>query len=460
MNRTLLAAVLAAAVLAPTPAVAGPMPVARAETLTVVRQYGDGPVTVPADTDRARIRFNGRAGDRVDLAGSWCGAHLSTLDGRRVAERPSGFWRLPNRGAYEVRWRRCAAHHGRVRLQLQKLRVHRLTVDGGPVPVPERRGYLQAVAVQVPASGRVQVTPRQDGGVGVWERLVLPHGRAYTADDCWIDEACGDGSILYLEAGRPIGAYAGPYGAGPDGGPVVTQAGDRVLVVTDESLTFVAKTDLLRPTTVDGAPVDVSEAAAYQEVALELDGAAGQWIRLEPVAGDATLYPDLVGADGTQEPGSWRGTLAFWQLPTTGRYRIVLGGDRVAEDAVVRVRSVRPVATPLRTDGTPVEYPVTTRGEWLVAPVEGTGGVSLNGTATAGADGWFGYAESLPRYRCSYYGPLGCGDFQSMYVDEGFQGPRYLFDQMFLDEGGGVVVVGMAPAATGVVTLRFTPPPS
>ena len=72
---------------------------AQAVTLKVHREYGQGPVTIPAGVDRVEIVFHGREGDpvRVDER---CGKVSLRGPSGRVARWIGGAWILPAPGRY------------------------------------------------------------------------------------------------------------------------------------------------------------------------------------------------------------------------------------------------------------------------------------------------------------------------------------------------------------------------
>ena len=357
-------------------------------------------------------------------------------------------------------WRRCASKPGTPDLQLKKLQVRRLPVDGRRVDLPFRRGYVEAVAVVVPASGRVQVTPFS--GERTWSALLLPDGITYTSEDCWTDRACEEPWTSYLEAGRPLGGIEGPFATGPRGETTVLEARDRILYVAG-AVGLVARTTTVARVAVDGPQVDFGDVRLSHEVALEVDLTAGQWFRLDRVGTDGDVRPDLVLSDGSQVPAPWVGYgVAYWQAPVTGTYRVLLrrwwGTDRPVP-IVAGLRSMRAVSTPLPTDGTPVDYQVTTPGEWVVAPVTGSGQVQLSGSGSEGALGWFASAETSQRFYCDIYGPLGCGDLRAAYANADNPVPTFYFDKLISVDGPAVAVVGMTTDATGTVTARLTPAP-
>lgn len=421
-------------------------------TLDVVRQYGDGPVAVPAAVDRATVRFDGQRGDRVRLSGGNVCPESLWLGTRRVRAEASGFFRLPARGEYRMTWPRCAQKRRAVQLQLQLLVVHRLHVDVRYVRVARRTGYVEAVAVAVPEQGRVRITPSALGTHDDrWAGLVLPDGTTYTRRDCAHDSACEDGDTTFLEAGRPIGGWEGPYAAGPDGQSVVTKAGERVLFLTAGPVTYRARTSAVREVQLDGEPIDLGSVRPLQEMVLEADLLAGQWFRVERVSGADFLPLRFVRPDGTQEPGPWAGT-DFWQAPVAGTYRVLAHRWDVPVDAVVRLRSIR-VGPPLPLDGTPVEYAITTPGEWVVAPAPVPGTYTMSVTSRFLGFDWFVDLDARDRYFCDIYGSDSCGESEFVHFSRLSPEPGSLGR----DEPA-TVMVGMVPDQTGSVTLSVSPP--
>jgi hypothetical protein len=454
MKTIAVAAVLVGALVAlPGPAAHSAAP----KTLSVVRHYGDGPVRVPGDVDRVVVAFGGRAGNLVRLVGSTrCGDTL-WRDGRRVQRQESGFYRLPRRGEYRLVWRRCATEVGTLRLQLQKVWVHRLEVDGRRVGVRPRPGFVQAVSVTVPEDGRVGVSTLD----APWTAILLGHA-TYSRRDCWADTACEEPDTTFLEAGRPLSGWKGPYAVGSKRATYVPAAGERVIFLLRNRARVVARYSVLHPVSLNGDVVDLGGARRFQEVGLELGLAAGQWFRIEQLAGADPVYADLVLPDGSQEPGPWSPGFNYWRAPVTGTYRILVRNWPYDVDATVRVRSMRAVATLLPLDGTAVEFAITTPGEWVVAPVAGTNStqvMQLAASASPAVTGWFADVEILDRYYCDMYGPLGCGDFTSDHVDAARPGPGPGYWGVWLNEPSAVVV-GLEPDATGTVTARLTPAPA
>src|SRR4051812_24909557 len=75
----------------------------RARVLHVIREYGDGPVTVPQTVDKVRIRFHAGKGDKVRLYGAHrCPLVLRGPTRKEVPKDLSRFWRVRERGAQTI----------------------------------------------------------------------------------------------------------------------------------------------------------------------------------------------------------------------------------------------------------------------------------------------------------------------------------------------------------------------
>ncbi|PVG84333.1 hypothetical protein DDE18_01535 [Nocardioides gansuensis] len=170
----LAAAVLLAALLTPAPLSASPAeptasprsPAVPEAPRTVVRQYGDGPVRL-RDGSPVAIRFRGRDGDRVAPFAelyplSAYSDRCSRYTVRRVGGRPLpadefGFHRLRRRGWHVIAYTPCRGDARPERLQLTRLRVRPLVVDGPAQPHRGDRGFLTAFRVHQEAGQRVYV---------------------------------------------------------------------------------------------------------------------------------------------------------------------------------------------------------------------------------------------------------------------------------------------------------------
>jgi hypothetical protein len=440
-----------AASLAPAQAAPDPAPV----VFVKHREYGDGVVRVPHAADEAHIYFHGHAADRVMLRGVYCGLSLSTSDGTPVPREASGFWRLPKRTTYVFEHRLCQ-HSVDVYLQLVKLVVHKLPINGPAVHVQPRQGCIKAVAVRVPARGRVQVTPDRFGG-SEWPDMLLPDGTRSSRGNRYVTAP-----DVALEAGSPPMWQAGPVYGLED---LTLHRHDRVIFVVRKATTLVVSTSQQRDVTVDGPAVTATNVGRpYQETELAFDGVAGQWVHLEQEGtlvgrSDRYRYPSLVGPDGHVLVAAWNATHPFWRLPVTGRYRMLVETGAAPVSAQVRVRSIRVIGA-MPTDGSPLTFTAASPGEWMLASFDiGDGDVRrLQAVGSDTAAGWTAFAESTTRFVCSFDDHPGCSDHSQALVDAGH--PASLDP---LGPDSWTVVVALPPTATGSVTVTlpefaFSPP--
>lgn len=425
-----------------------------ARVVAAVRAYGDGPVVLGPGVDRARVRFAGKKGDRVTVRDRYlCPSVLRGPGGSVLRRAPSKFWRLPARATYTISYDRCPNARGQViRLQLIKLVVHRLVVDGAPLRVSHRTGYVQAAAVQVPATGRVQVTPYAAERPFTWPDLILPDGRRHRRGSPHFVPA-----DLALESGIPVSAQDGPL-PGLEDRPL--HPGDRVLVLAWGSLRILASTPAVRPVTLDGPAVVAGNGGVpFRETQLEFDGQAGQWVHLELV-GDLGLadayerYHLLIDPTGQVLTRSETPYHPYWQLPVTGRYRLMVEAGKKPAQATVRVRTIRQLAESMPTDATPLTFTATEPGEWVLTTFAIAVGLQyrLHVSSTSTTGDWEAFAEPTARFLCDYGGPMGCGDYTYGWVDPGLPDS---YPMGGYKPGSWVVVLAMAPGQSGDVTLSL-----
>jgi hypothetical protein len=447
-------ALAAAATLLPMPALPALAVAEASTTITVVREYGDGPVAVPKDVDRVRIRFHGRAGDRVTLPHATCGTSLRNVRGTSVTRERSRFWRLPDRAEYEFVYRPCQGRYRPGSVQLTKLHVGRFHIDGPPVRLVRRLGYLEALALRVPASGRVQVSTYNRLG-GRWPDLVLPDGRRFQHAN-----PHGTASDVALEAGLPP-LWQDGHLTGLADDPLA--AGDRVLFIAHGSMNVVASTALEHDVAIDGPATRVdNDDRPYRETQLSFDGTAGQWVYLE-VDGqllgglDGSRYHLLINPAGRVLLRALSPGYPYWQLPETGRYRLMVETSLLPVNAQVRVRTVRQIGA-MPTDGTPVTFMPATPGEWTMATFDPPPGIGLRlhvvGAETSAK--WSAFAEPRRRFLCRSDGPLGCFGYEHVEV---WPGRLDSFDGIYAREGnrGWTLALRMPPGGTGSVTLSLVP---
>jgi hypothetical protein len=418
-----------------------------------VRAYGDGPVVLRPGVDTALVRFSGRKGDLVTVRGGrYCPSELRRPDGSRLQRGASRFWRLPASGTYAIRYDRCGyAKGGVVRLQLTKLVVRRLEVDKA-LRMKRRTGYVEAAAVRVPATGRVQVTPYDADRWFAWPDLVLPDGRRHRRGSPHVTAA-----DLYLEAGMPLSAQDGPL-PGLEHKPLV--AGDRLLVLAWKGMTMRASTPVVRQVALDGEAVPAGNGGVpFRETQLEFQGQAGQWVHLEEV-GDLGLvdtsyrYHLLIDPSGRVLTRSYWPYHAYWQLPVTGHYRLMVESGEKPAHAIVRVRVIRQVAEPMPTDGSPLTFSAKDPGEWVLTTFDMVEGLAyrLHVVSASAPGDWEAFTEPTDRFLCDWDGPLGCGDYSY-----GEVGPRVpdSFPFSGCHPDSWVVVLAMPPGQTGVAALSL-----
>lgn len=450
MRRMLVACALAGLSLVPVGAAPSDSAPSQAPVLTVVREYGDGPVKVPHGVERARVRFQGGAADKVRLSTrDSCHVGLRRVGGRVVKPSTSvaSFWKLPARGRYEFTYHRCSTVDPR--LQLQKLVTHRLRVDGDPRSLRYRRGYVDAALLPVPPTGRVQVTPTSRHQAG-WDTVLLPDGAAG-----FLDFSLG----VYVEAAQPLSDGQGALN--PDAEPQApVRAGDRLLFIARGAMDVQATSAIVVPAVLDGPAVTVSNGGVpFRETQAEFDGLAGQWVYLERVGVPARHWfdPGLLDPQGHQLLNPTGAYHPYWQLPVTGRYRVQVPTSDSSFSGTLRVRSMKVLSEPMPTDGSPLTFAADTAGQWMLARFSLAAGdmrsIHLDSAVASGR--WSAFADREQRYRCTPLGPLDCGTGTYAAVDATHpdSGPFNLSDPT----GAWEMVVRMATGQGGTVTVSLQP---
>jgi hypothetical protein len=314
-----------------------------------------------------------------------------------------------------MHFQRCKGATGRdLSLQLTKLEVRRVTVNGPLTRLQGHVGYIRAVRVTVPASGQLQVmTPRAS-----FTSLIVA-GRRYRLAD-WPEyyDATYGKRYLFLEADHRIetadfrttqnaaaGARSRALRATPLTMPVL-HAGERVLALTadppgEEPVRGVqvwASTPQTVPVAVDGdAVVLTAGELPYREFQLDYSGIAGTWLHLE-----------MVGSLGGVAP------TGAWYVPVTGPARVLLRTGAHHAMATMRLRTVRQLPDPLPVDGTPVTFEALEPGQWVIGGTAGGnhGYFELHASASTLAEDWSAQARR-PILPSGPYDPgcNGCGDY-------------------------------------------------
>jgi hypothetical protein len=419
--------------------------------LEVTREYGDGPVAVSASTDKVRIRFHARKGDRVKLFGAHrCPLVLRGPTGVDVPGDRSGFWRVRELGLQTMHFQRCERATDRdLSLQLTKLEVRPVTVNGAPTRLPGHVGYIRGVRVTVPASGRLQVmTPRES-----FTSLVVA-GRRYRLAD-WPEyyDATYGKRYLFLEPEHQIETadFRTPITAAAKATPLqmpVLHAGERVLALTADppgaepvrGVRVWASTAKAVPVVVDGDPVVLAAGEIpYRELQLDYWGIAGTWLHLE-----------MAGSLGGVAP------TGAWYVPVTGPARVLVRTGADPATSTVRLRTVRQLPDPLPVDGTPVTFEALEPGQWVIGGTAGgnSGYFELRASGGTLAEGWLGLAR-MPSYPSGPSDPgcNGCGEFTSGHVDA----QSAVSEPFGGTSGPWLVVLSVPPDQVGRVDLALTP---
>ena len=174
---------------------------AQAATLKVQREYGQGPVTIPAGVDRVEIVFHGRKGNTVRVDEP-CGKVSLRGPSGRVARWIDGTWRLPAPGRYSFVLTRCRAHEEDLS-----------PADEDPSPAVARRRRPRGVEVPRDLRGlghRGRPSARSRAGrptaahmESPWFALYL-RGAPLLDIANWHQEHERSPQAMYLEAGAPV----------------------------------------------------------------------------------------------------------------------------------------------------------------------------------------------------------------------------------------------------------------
>ena len=263
MRRTVITVVLCvlAPMLAAVPAVAAmpsvPAAPAAPAVKHVVRDYGAGPVRLAA-SQGADITFHARRGDHVTVKVRGVGARAVACQGRTTVVDGRGplrggsdrVVRIRTSGNATIRFReRCRASAPEplpVRVQLVKLRMHRVSVGQPATRVgAARRGFLDVAWTRVPRTGRVKLTARNQGGLATPAPLLLLDSRLRR----------GMTPTASIEDGRRL-VIKHPTG---DIGPelAMVRRGMRIGLVVSRAGTVDARRSLTREIELDGPAVSL-----------------------------------------------------------------------------------------------------------------------------------------------------------------------------------------------------------
>jgi hypothetical protein len=427
---------------------------AQAVTVKVHREYGQGPVAIPAGVDRVEIVFHGRKGNTVRVGQPCDKATLRGPSGR-VERWLRGAWRLPAGGRFSIVLTGCEAEK-KTFAQLTKIRLRTLAVDGDAQVLTHGRtgAYEDWANVVVPRHGRVQVRPTSSPADAPWCALHL-EGAPRLDIANWHAEYERSPRAIYLEAGSPVANELGEMS--PTVEALVPQAGQRVILVPCAKRLRARATKVRPvPATVDGAAVGLAADRRYQEVGVRFTSAGDQWVTAA-VAGrlaSRSLTPlALTGPDGSTLVGlntATVGSLDLWYLPEPGRYRLTVRTDPEHETGSITVSSVRELDAEMPADGQPLAFTAQEPGEWVVATGRLDHPPYLLSAQAVGATEWRAVANAVPFVLC-----------RSSFCDQGTGAtitPEYPTHYPPLQVAGRYVfLVAFGAGQTGTVSLRLVP---
>lgn len=428
----------------------------------VVRQYGDGPVTLRKD-QRMVLKFDGKRGDRVWLGvayrlrtgnpyyGTVTGTNLRGPGGRVRIDR-TGAYRLPTSGRFRIGYR--AEVYGGKAQHVQLFKQVRVTHDGrGATRLPERRGYQYAVRVRAPRTGLNLVS------FGTQLFGVASRGKF---------ESGSGGESLVVAPGLPA-------------------LGDATYALTEELEPHEQFQVLLDPSdsgkVVTREPTDVGR-RALDGPALSLPGGGTQAVIAQVDAADLAvsaqrlLHARVVGTEakhawrvlvfpaggGVVKPSAPGVSLNFpmgaplYQLTdTTGDYRVLaLPTTETAPAAQLELDSVADGGT-ITVDAAPVNVPARPDGRFTLLTIAkdqpqvySSSYLSVSDVTVAGP--WAVYAGSLTSAHCPPQGPLGCADGNGVVVTSGMASNQP-------QHGGYVLTMPTAGQTSGSFTVRLTTAP-
>jgi hypothetical protein len=386
-------------------------PASGTSTRTVHREYGQGPVRL-GDTTTLKVVFAGHRGDRVRLGDvGRCPVSLRGPDGDPFARSPEGFWRLHEGGRHTFTLTRCDALAEDSLVQLEKLRVAHVSMNGAGTRLSDERGYIDAVRVTVPAAGRLQVSDGDATGDS-FAGMLLPNGDWYRFG------GFVHTGTYYFQHDRAIASTWGRLRGAGGGGALVTHAGDRVLLISTGPVRVWKSMSLVVPVVLDGPTTALTAGAVpYRELLVEFDAPAGAWVHAELVEPNTSLYlPEfLFGPNGHRFSYG-----DYWHIPRTAQYLMSVQTDASGTTGEVRMRTIRQVVQPVPTDGTPFALTATEPGEWvMMTPMTLTKDslYHLAVTSAAATGAWSAVATGQTELHCPRLSN-GCGELSWGYVSD------------------------------------------
>jgi hypothetical protein len=275
----------------------------------------------------------------------------------------------------------------------------------------------------------------------------LPDGRWYPLGNR------GD-KTLFFEDNLPVAGLSGRLRGAGGHGALVVHAGDRVTLLTRGELTAYTPVSAPAAVTVGGPATTLAgDEQAYRLYQVEFEAVAGSWIHTQWLAGqlDPSLDygPRLIGPRGHLFVRS-----SFWQIPRTGRYRLLVPMAPATGALSLRIRTIRVLANAMPANGTQVTLSTPVPGEWMLAPMTLENlGYRLSSHAATANGPWEAVVTPLrDDLRCPGMA-MGCGEFSYAAVSAaqtvsdafGGYGPEWI---MLLRTGPGVtasVELSVAP---------------
>lgn len=433
-----IVSIIALSVLSPIVAVVGGTSFSVAAPSTpavkeVTRQYGAGPVRLAA-RQRADISFRARRRDRVSLEAQVAGKRRGPCSGRAILVDGRGarrakldrVFRVRTSGTAVFRFRgRCGTRRTPlpVRVQLQKLRLRRIGVDGRDARVrTPRRGYVDVAWTRVPASGRVKLTARNRRSRETYANRVLVGSRLGQIH----------AAHASIQDGQPLVQHPNYYRTDRP----ALKRGTLVGLVLPVRGTVDARTAVVHHLTIDGPALTLTPDRGREHVLTFT------------VPEGVETYLSLT------DPASWKGWTQYSLPPEEfgdqSVHRIVVVSDadaRVSDTRQVRVRSVLE-APDLVVGGPPVKFESADPGQWFFArtPPAYRENVRMSATDVAVTGEW--RAEIKP-----WCGGRDCLFETGMTLDN-----RHLVAYFWLRDRYPVegLFVRFEPGASGGVTLTLS----